>query len=77
MLEAIVGILGVATIGSLGWAYSLGNQVAELKTTAIALAKSEEDFRDFLDKLLDAKFTPINQRLERIERGMNGALKGH
>ncbi len=55
-------------MAALGWAFTLGNKVA-------ALEKSEADFRDFMDQLLDAKFEPINQRLSRIERSMNGYLK--
>ena len=68
MIESIVGILGIATAGSLTWAYNLGTKVATLE-------KSENDFRDFMDQLLDAKFEPIYQRLDRIERSMNGNLK--
>ena len=70
MIEAVIGLLGIASAGSLGWAYTLGTKVA-------ALEQSNTDFREFMSQLLDAKFEPINQRLGRIESAMNGALKGH
>ena len=66
MLEAVVSTLGVGMLAVFGWAIQLGNRVTTLET------------RDAdLEKLLDAKFQPIYQRLDRIERAMNGALKGH
>ena len=68
--EAAIGILGIASAGSLGWAYSLGTKVS-------ALEQANSDFKEFMSQLLDAKFEPINQRLSRIEAGMNGYLKGY
>jgi hypothetical protein len=67
MLETIIAILASApVIGVVAWAIQLGNRVTKVET----------QFEDISD-LLDAKFEPIYQRLDRIERAMNGNLKGH
>ncbi len=70
MIEAVIGVLGLVSVGSLGWAYNLGTKVS-------ALEQSTEDFKEFMEKILDAKLNPINQRLDRMERSMSGKLRGH
>ena len=74
----ITAILGAvfgsgAVTGATGWIYNLGNRVTKLET-------KQED----LPALIEAKFDVVNisldsigGRLDRIERAMNGTLKGH
>lgn len=68
--EAALGLLGIVSTGTIAWAYNLGTKVS-------ALEQANDDFKEFMKELLDAKFEPINQRLSRIESAMNGHLKGH
>lgn len=65
MLQTIVSLLGTALIGVIAWTVQLGNRVSVTETR-------QQD----LPALLDAKFDPINVRLARIERSLNGHLKG-
>ena len=65
MLETIVGILGTAFLLVVGWTIQLGNRVSVLE-------KGEED----LTELLNARFDAIDARLDRIDRSLNGYLKG-
>jgi hypothetical protein len=66
MLSTLTAILGSgAFIGLVGFFYSLGNRVTVLETQ-----------RDDLPAFLEARFGSINQRLDRIERALNGAMKG-
>jgi hypothetical protein len=66
MLEAIVGVLGTAFIGTLGWAVQLSSRVSQIETR-------HED----LLTLINSRFDEVSRRLDRIERAMNGTLKGH
>lgn len=64
MLETVLGLMGTAMLGVAAWTFQLGNRVTRIETR-----------QDDLPTLLDAKFDPINQRLARIERALNGVLK--
>jgi hypothetical protein len=66
MLEAIIGLLGTALLGTLGWAVQLSSEVKIVKTE-----------QEGLKELIEAKFDEVNRRLDRIERAMNGALANH
>jgi len=63
MLEGIVGVLGTGLLAVVGWAFNLQSRVAVMEANYASL-----------EKLLEAKLDPINQRLERIERYLNGHL---
>ena len=69
--EAMIGLLGIASAGSLGWAYNISTKVS-------ALEQANDDFKEFMEQLLDVKFDAINykfdsinSRLGRIERVLN------
>lgn len=65
MMETIVGILGAATIGALGWVNHLGNRTSILETR-------QED----LLLLIETKLNNIDDRLRRIERKvLNGSYR--
>jgi len=64
MLEAIVGVLGMAFLGVFGWTVQLGNRVSVIETQQASLKE-----------LIETKFEEVNRRLDRIERGMNGYRK--
>ena len=65
MIETIVGILSTAFFIVVGWTIQLGNRVSVLE-------KGAKD----LDILINARFDAVDARLERIERSLNGYLKG-
>ena len=68
--DALTGMLGAAMLAVAGWVFQLGTRVPVLEPR-------EPIERESLDKLLDQRFGSIDQRLERIERVMNGLLKDH
>jgi len=64
MIEAFVGVLGTAFLGTVGWAFHMNSRVSVIETKY-----------DGLEDLLNVHFVEVNRRLARIERGMNGHLK--
>lgn len=67
MLSTILGILGSgAFVAAFGWVLQLGNRITILET-------QQPDLKE----LINSQFDDVSQRLDRIERAMNGALKGH
>ena len=56
MLEAVVSVLGIATIGIIGWAFQISNRVT-------AIEKEHEGLRE----LMITQFKEVNRRLDRIE----------
>lgn len=64
MLEAVTSLLGAGLLGVVGWAFQLSNRVSVIEANY-----------DSLERLLEAKLSPIHQRLERIERSLNGHLR--
>lgn len=65
MLETVIGILSTAFFIVVGWSIQLGNRVTIVET-------KQED----LTELINRRFDFVEQRLGRIEDGMNGHLKG-
>lgn len=66
MLDTLIGIIGSACLVIIGWAFKINSQVAVLE-------QRDEDIKE----LLESRFDDVDSRLERIERAMNGALRGH
>lgn len=66
MIEAVIGILGSAFLGTAGWAIHLGSRVSVI-----------ESQRADLITLINTKFDEVSRRLSRIEQGMNGHLRGN
>ncbi len=64
MLEAIIGVMGTAFLAVLGWAIQLSGEVKVIKAE-----------HDGLKELIESKFDGVNQRLDRIEKAMNGHFK--
>lgn len=65
MLPLITAILGSSAFaGVFGWIFQLGNRVTTVEV-------KQED----LPTLINTKFDSVNQRLDRIERAMNGHLR--
>lgn len=63
----IISILGSgAFIGALGWILQLGGRVTVLET-------QQPDLKE----LINSQFADVARRLGRIEKAMNGQLKGH
>ena len=66
MIEAFVGVLGTAFLGSIGWAIHTNSRISVVETR-----------HEGLEDLLHSHFAEVNRRLGRIERGMNGHLRNH
>lgn len=64
MIETVLGILGTAFIGVIGWTVQLGSRVSVLESRHVDLMT-----------LINTQFREVNRRLDRIERAMNGHLK--
>ena len=65
VLETIVGILGTAFLLVVGWTIQLGNRVSVTETKQMDL-----------ETLINTRFDAVDDRLDRIERSLNGYLKG-
>jgi len=70
MVETIVGILGAAFIGIVGWVIKLGSRVSVTEVYQGGLKEVIEARFDNVDN----QFENVDQRLSRIERSMNGHL---
>lgn len=66
LLPNVLNLLGGAALGALGWAYILHGRVSKI----------EGRYEAILD-LLQTRFDAADQRLDRIERSLNGALLKH
>lgn len=64
MLEGLVSVLGLMFVGVFGWTIQLGNRVTAIETQQTGLRE-----------LINERFSEVNRRLDRIERGMNGHLR--
>lgn len=65
-IKYLLSVLGMSILAIFGWGFNLSNRVT-------AIEQKQMDIPD----LLDAKFDSVNFRLERIERALNGYMKGH
>lgn len=63
MLETLVGIFGAAFLGAIGWAVQISSRISTIETKHPSLIE-----------LIETRFDAVDQRLDRIERGMNGHL---
>ena len=68
MLDWIAGILSTALLAVFGWAFHINTKVN-------VLDQQHKDFKGYLAELLDAKFDLVHQRLDRIDRSLNGKLR--
>ena len=66
MLETMMSVMGTAVLGVFGWALHLNTRVSVL-----------ESQRESLKELIEARFDAVENRLDRIERAMNGHLGEH
>ena len=68
MLDWIAGILSTALLTVFGWAFHINTKVN-------VLDQQQKDFKGFIADLLDAKFEAVKNRLDRIDRSLNGKLR--
>ena len=70
LLSSIYTLLGIGAmfVGIIGWAFRLEGRVN-------TQAQQHCDLKEFIEKLMNAKFEAMDQRLERIERNGNGRPK--
>lgn len=81
MLEAVVGSIGASVMAIFGWAFSLNSRMGVQERAHDDLIKLidtkfeavKELNQAIIDKM-DTKFDAQGQRLDRIERSMNGHL---
>ena len=67
MLSALVGIIGTALLGVIGWAFSLQSRVSVLEADKVSL-------RELLDAKLEnisGQVVGVTIRLDRIERKLD------
>ena len=67
MWESIVGVLGVAVMGVIGWAFTLNSKVAVLTADNENLKYTIESDKVNLKELMEARFNSMERRLVRIE----------
>lgn len=75
MLSAVVGILGTAVLAIIGWAVNMTSRVNVLEKGKVDLILLINTKLDSIDEKMDIKFDATGQRLDRIERSMNGHLQ--
>lgn len=63
-METILSVVSTVCLATVGWAFSLNAKVAVLE-------EKEQGLRE----LIESRFDGVDQRLDRIERSMNGSLK--
>jgi hypothetical protein len=74
MMEALLTTIGAGVLLVLGWAAQLHSRVSVLeKGDADAEQNLKDKFED-LKELINVQFNAQGQRLDRIERSMNGHL---
>lgn len=67
MFITFVGIAGTAVVGIFGWVFQRGFILSNRVTVV-------ETHQKDLPNLIEVQFASVNQRLDRIERSMNGFL---
>lgn len=61
-------LVGAALVAVVAWVFQMNTKVNVIE-------QKHEDFKESLEKLIDAKFEAVADRLERIERALNGSLR--
>lgn len=74
MLNTLIGVLGAALLAVIGWAFNLQSRVSIYSQRHDDLLRLIDTKFDAMSEMVDTKFDSSNQRLERIERALNGAL---
>jgi hypothetical protein len=75
MLEAVIGILGVAVFAIFGWAFSISNRVSVLEADKESLQKLiDAKFESFMD-LMREKMENVTHRLARIEAKLDHEMQ--
>lgn len=74
MMTTLVSLLGAALMGVFAWAFSLQSRVSIYGQRHEDLLKLIDTKFHSIELMVDTKFESSNQRLERIERALNGAL---
>lgn len=77
MVDTVVGILATVLAGTIGWAGKTQSRVAVLERGVEDAKELATERTDGLKELIEEKFDSMDQRLARIERAMNGQLRGH
>lgn len=75
MVETILGFFGTVLLAVASWLYTIGSRVTTLEANHIAVKDIVGEKAASLEKLINAKFEAQGDRLERIERSMNGHLQ--
>lgn len=74
-IQYLVAVLSAATLGIVGYIQHLGTRVTTLETRSESQVAKDDDLKEFLEKLLDAKFSGLDTRLARIEANGNGHVR--
>ncbi len=71
-LNIIYSSTSAVLIAVIGWAFSVSNRVTAVETKVNGQPQKDDDLKQFIKELLDAKFEGLDRRLIRIENNGNG-----
>lgn len=78
-LQYFVGALTTVMVAVFSYAVNIGNRTTALETKVdtgfVTQKEKDEDLKEFIKGLMDAKFDGLNTRLARIEANGNGHSK--
>lgn len=77
MLEAVNTVLAATVVALAAWVFNTNSKVEVTLQQVADLKESQEGIEDSLGRLMQVQFDNVNDRLERIERCLNGSLKPH
>lgn len=80
MLSAVYAFIGAAALGVVGWAYGIDPKIERLNDKVDSEVKLIDQKYESLEELINARFDSLEKftehRLGRIERALNGHLRG-
>lgn len=72
LLNYIYSVASALTVGVLGWAVNMNSRISVVEDNVAKQPKKDDDLKEFIKDLMDAKFNGLDRRLERIENNGNG-----
>ena len=68
MASLLSYLMGSVIVGIVGWVFHTNSKVN-------VIDQKHEDFKESLKELIDSKFEAVGDRLERIEKVLNGTMR--
>jgi hypothetical protein len=70
-MEVVSGV-GTLLAALAGWGVRLESRISVQKALHESYVESQEDEKESIKELINVQFIAVHQRLDRIERSMNG-----